>query len=153
MKLHWKLIGACVFWLLASLLISMVVGLPFMVISSMCLIMMICAIVDTHYDKIKENEQKVKREANIIKYREEQKAEVITKALREKERTLQNPRYIPKAIQREVWRRDYGKCVECGSQERLEYDHIIPFSKGGSNTVRNIQLLCEKCNRKKQNKI
>jgi hypothetical protein len=56
---------------------------------------------------------------------------------------------IPKEVQREVWRRDNGKCVECGSQEKLEYDHIIPVSKGGSNTARNIQLLCEKCNRKK----
>lgn len=56
-------------------------------------------------------------------------------------------------VKREVWRRDYGKCVECGSQVRLEYDHIIPFSRGGSNTARNIQLLCEKCNRKKHDKI
>lgn len=62
-------------------------------------------------------------------------------------------RVIPKAVQREVWRRDMGRCVECGSKEYLEYDHIIPFSKGGSNTVRNIQLLCESCNRKKFNKI
>ncbi|MGE3921072.1 MAG: HNH endonuclease [Gammaproteobacteria bacterium] len=56
-------------------------------------------------------------------------------------------------VQREVWRRDQGKCAICQSQERLEYDHIIPFSKGGSNTVRNIQLLCENCNRKKSAKI
>jgi len=62
-------------------------------------------------------------------------------------------RYIPKNVQREVWQRDMGKCVECGSEERLEYGHIIPFSKGGSNTVRNIQLLCENCNRKNYNKI
>ncbi len=58
-------------------------------------------------------------------------------------------RIIPKAVQREVWRRDMGRCTECGKNENLEFDHIIPFSKGGSNTVRNIQLLCEKCNRSK----
>ena len=62
-------------------------------------------------------------------------------------------RHIPKKVQREVWRRDQGKCVECGSKENLEFDHIIPFSKGGSNTARNIQLLCENCNRKKYNNI
>jgi hypothetical protein len=49
-------------------------------------------------------------------------------------------RVIPQAVRREVWRRDQGRCVECGSQERLEYDHIIPVSKGGSNTARNVQL-------------
>lgn len=52
-----------------------------------------------------------------------------------------------------VWNRDKGKCRECGSNEKLEFDHIIPFSKGGSNTYRNIQLLCEPCNRTKTNKI
>lgn len=35
---------------------------------------------------------------------------------------------IPRAVQREVWRRDEGRCVECGSKERLCYDHIVPFS-------------------------
>ncbi len=58
-------------------------------------------------------------------------------------------RYIPKDVKISVWRRDQGKCVECGSKEKLEYDHIIPVSKGGSNTERNVQLLCEKCNRQK----
>jgi hypothetical protein len=52
-----------------------------------------------------------------------------------------------------VWRRDGGKCVLCNSQEKLEYDHIIPVSKGGSNTERNIRLLCERCNREKGDKI
>ena len=60
---------------------------------------------------------------------------------------------IPSEIRREVWRRDGGKCVKCGSREKLEYDHIIPVSKGGSNTARNIELLCEACNRAKSDLI
>ncbi|NUM44927.1 MAG: HNH endonuclease [Anaerolineales bacterium] len=60
---------------------------------------------------------------------------------------------IPKEVQIFVWRRDNGRCVECGNSDKLEFDHIIPISKGGSNTARNIQLLCEKCNRKKSNNI
>ncbi len=58
-------------------------------------------------------------------------------------------RYIPSEVKLNVWRRDQGKCVQCGSKEKLEYDHIIPVSKGGSNTERNIELLCQTCNRKK----
>jgi 5-methylcytosine-specific restriction endonuclease McrA len=60
---------------------------------------------------------------------------------------------IPSEVRREVWRRDGGKCVKCGSRERLEYDHIIPVAKGGSNTARNIELLCETCNRTKSDLI
>ena len=71
----------------------------------------------------------------------------------ESEGNKSNARYIPKAVKLAVWRRDLGRCVQCGSQENLEFDHIIPVSKGGSNTERNIQLLCEKCNRKKSNSI
>ena len=62
-------------------------------------------------------------------------------------------RIISAAIQREVWRRDQGCCVRCGSVERLEFDHVIPVSMRGSNTVRNIQLLCEKCNRAKGGRL
>jgi len=56
---------------------------------------------------------------------------------------------IPESIRHEVWRRDRGQCARCGSRERLEYDHIIPIAMGGSNTARNIELLCETCNRQK----
>lgn len=62
-------------------------------------------------------------------------------------------RRIPQDVKDAVWRRDEGKCVECGSNEDLEFDHIIPHSRGGANTYRNIQLLCEKCNRQKSAKI
>jgi hypothetical protein len=60
---------------------------------------------------------------------------------------------IPRMVQREVWQRDGGRCVECATKERLCFDHIVPYSKGGSNTVRNIQLLCEPCNLSKGNRL
>ena len=56
---------------------------------------------------------------------------------------------IPESVRLFVWRRDKGQCVRCGSRERLEFDHIIPVVAGGSSTERNIQLLCESCNRSK----
>ena len=60
---------------------------------------------------------------------------------------------IPESVRIQVWRRDGGKCARCGSREKLEYDHIVPISRGGSNTARNIELLCEQCNRSKGAKI
>ncbi|MFM5507348.1 HNH endonuclease [Aeromonas veronii] len=60
---------------------------------------------------------------------------------------------MPRAAQREVWQRDGGKCVECSSNAKLCFDHIVPFSKGGSNSVRNLQLLCERCNLSKGNRL
>jgi hypothetical protein len=56
---------------------------------------------------------------------------------------------IPDDVKTAVWRRDEGRCVRCGSPEALEFDHVIPLAMGGSNTARNLQLLCEPCNRTK----
>jgi hypothetical protein len=67
--------------------------------------------------------------------------------------TLSERRKISKETRHTVWIRDGGKCVECDAEDYLEYDHIIPVSRGGSNTNNNIQLLCRRCNGKKSNKI
>ncbi|NOT02709.1 MAG: HNH endonuclease [Phycisphaerales bacterium] len=62
-------------------------------------------------------------------------------------------RHISQQVKDAVWRRDQGKCVKCGSNQNLEFDHIIPFARGGSSTARNIQLLCEVCNREKSDQL
>lgn len=64
-----------------------------------------------------------------------------------------NRERIPDEVKVAVWRRDKGVCVRCGSRINLEYDHIIPISKGGANTIRNIELLCEQCNRHKSDRV
>lgn len=63
-------------------------------------------------------------------------------------------RLIPTAVKLEVWKRDKGTCVKCGSQNNLHFDHIIPYSKGGSSLVaENIQILCARHNLQKRDKI
>ena len=56
---------------------------------------------------------------------------------------------IPDEVKVFVWNRDRGRCVKCDSNQRLEFDHVIPLALGGANTARNLQLLCETCNRSK----
>jgi len=60
-------------------------------------------------------------------------------------------RSISTTTKKIVYSRDGGVCQCCGSSDRLEYDHITPFSCGGANDASNIQLLCMKCNRSKSN--
>lgn len=90
------------------------------------------------------------REENSLS--EEEKCERLR--LKHEGRQKKNKRErISEDVKIFVWRRDQGRCVKCGSQEKLEFDHIIPVSKGGSSTSRNVQLLCEPCNRSKSNNI
>ncbi len=60
---------------------------------------------------------------------------------------------IPEDVKLLVWARDGGACVRCGSKENLQFDHIIPVDKGGSNNEENIQILCQKCNLLKSDRI
>ena len=61
-------------------------------------------------------------------------------------------RHIPAAVRVSVLHRDDHKCVFCGRnalQVQLEVDHKVPFSKGGSNELSNLETLCIDCNRGK----
>jgi hypothetical protein len=63
------------------------------------------------------------------------------------------------ALREQIKRRDNYTCQSCDlstTQEPnllLEIDHIIPLSKGGITTEKNLQTLCWRCNRSKGNKI
>jgi len=46
-----------------------------------------------------------------------------------------------------------NECINCGSNERLQLDHIIPKSRGGEDTLENTQILCFVCNNKKNDRI
>lgn len=56
---------------------------------------------------------------------------------------------IPDDVKQYVMKRDSGLCQGCGSTEEIQYDHIIPVSRGGSSNVENLQILCGPCNRRK----
>lgn len=63
-------------------------------------------------------------------------------------------RIIPTAVKLEVWERDQGRCVECGAEDELHFDHILPFSKGGTSLkAENVQLLCARHNLAKRDRI
>jgi HNH endonuclease len=63
-------------------------------------------------------------------------------------------RIIPTAIKLAVWKRDDGKCVECGATDELHFDHDLPWSKGGTSlTEANVQLLCARHNLQKHDHI
>lgn len=48
-----------------------------------------------------------------------------------------------------VWNRDNGRCRTCGSTSELQFDHVIPVSRGGGSNPENLQVLCGPCNRRK----
>ena len=71
-----------------------------------------------------------------------------------KEIALPHNRLIPTHVKVEVWARDKGQCVKCGSKENLHFDHDLPFSKGGTSlTADNVRILCIKHNLEKSGKI
>lgn len=65
-------------------------------------------------------------------------------------------RHIPAKMKMRVARRDNYTCQVCGKHlkdDEIEFDHIIPISKGGSSEEHNICIICPKCNRSKSARV
>lgn len=67
-------------------------------------------------------------------------------------------REIKMGLRYKILSKDNFKCIICGNSPatdptcKLHIDHIIPFSKGGKTTIKNLRTLCNKCNIGKSNK-
>ena len=100
------------------------------------------------YRKLRDKVDDGKR--TVFKFLLKPNFEDIKEETTEEFHDLQHDRMIPGEIQREVFERDQGKCRQCSSNENLHFDHILPYSKGGSSKIAsNIQLLCAKHNLRK----
>ena len=69
--------------------------------------------------------------------------------------TASGSRYVPRHVREQVWKRDNGRCVQCFAEhgvtnrQDLEIDHRVSVAKGGSNSPRNLEVLCRFHNRSK----
>jgi hypothetical protein len=70
------------------------------------------------------------------------------------QQAIEQRRIIPSHVKLAVWKRDGGACIQCGSKQNLHFDHILPYSKGGTSDLEeNIQLLCMRHNIQKGAKL
>lgn len=62
---------------------------------------------------------------------------------------------VPALTRRELFHRDGGLCLYCGSRltfAQMQIEHIVPRSKGGQHMWRNVVSTCEPCNRFKDDR-
>jgi hypothetical protein len=52
---------------------------------------------------------------------------------------------VPDPLHLDVWSRDRGRCVDCGSSERVNFDTILASAERRPDTPRNFELRCQKC--------
>jgi len=93
---------------------------------------------------------------NVFKFKLEAVEDVADETTAEDlpSRLVERSRIIPTNVKLKVWARDGGQCVTCGATDELHFDHILPFSKGGTSLkAENIQLLCARHNLSKSAKI
>lgn len=56
---------------------------------------------------------------------------------------------VPESLRNKIFEHDGHKCRQCGATDDLQLDHIVPLSRGGETVEKNLQTLCETCNKQK----
>ena len=106
--------------------------------------------------QLAEEQRRADEQRRSEKRRQEQEEAIksFLELMRGGEKRLERrSRSIPQPVKIAVVTRDGGKCRRCRSTQDLQYDRIVPNSRGGSSTdVNNIQLLCGKCSSLKSNR-
>jgi len=81
---------------------------------------------------------------------------LVAEPLTETRERRRHTRSIPRDVMLKVVRRDGQICQKCNNpvpDNEMEFDHIIPFSKGGKSTMENLRLIHKSCNRGKGNTL
>ncbi len=73
----------------------------------------------------------------------------VAPAFKQDESIIVKRKAVSENLRNQIFKRDGGRCVKCGSKINLQLDHIIPFAAGGLTVKSNLQTLCRECNRAK----
>lgn len=114
-----------------------------------CVIELIKPLMCQTTEEIKNDLNDVRKEIDII-YNE-----LATLRRKSRKKNKSKRRLISGKKRHAVFARDNYRCQICGATvddgAKLHVDHILPVSKGGTNDIKNLQILCEKCNLGKHN--
>lgn len=72
---------------------------------------------------------------------------------RQEPRRKANSYTVKKSVRKAVFEKHGEICLSCGAVDDITLDHVVPVSKGGKNTLDNLQPLCRRCNTIKHDKI
>jgi 5-methylcytosine-specific restriction endonuclease McrA len=93
--------------------------------------------------------------ANLEKHRVKRKRKDIETAAKQQLTQVRRTQFAAKReeLMLALIERDGYQCARCGSQDNLTIDHIVPLSKGGSDDLDNLQLLCKTHNSSKGDRL
>lgn len=80
----------------------------------------------------------------------------VAEPMTETKERRKHSRLIPRDVMLKVVRRDGQICQKCNepvSDNEVEFDHIIPYSKGGQTITENLRLIHKDCNRRKSSSL